>query len=70
MIIVKLIDNIYKANGSRDSAVGVTNIYGVKFPVGTKFFFSPRLPDWLWSRPSFESNEYRGFSPRSKAAGA
>jgi hypothetical protein len=35
---------------------------GVRIPVGTRFFSSPRRPDWLWGPPILLCNEYRFFS--------
>jgi hypothetical protein len=33
---------------------------GVRVPVGSRLFFSPRRPDRFWAPPSFLSNECRG----------
>jgi hypothetical protein len=70
MIVVKLIDYLYKANGSRNSSVGIVTDYAVRFSVGASIFFSPRLPDWPWGRTNFLSNDYLGDFPGGKAAGA
>jgi hypothetical protein len=50
---------------SLDSAVGITTGYGlddrgvgVRVPVGSGFFSSPRRPDWLWG--PLISSGYRG----------
>jgi hypothetical protein len=62
---------------SRDSIVGIATGYGlddrgdgVRVPVGSRIFSSPRRPDRLWGPPNGLSNGYRGFFPRGKAAGA
>jgi hypothetical protein len=53
---------------SRDSAVGIVTGYGlddrgvgVRVPVGSRTFSSPRRPDRLWGPPSLSilSNGYR-----------
>jgi hypothetical protein len=45
---------------SRDSSVGIETGYGlndrgvgVRVPVGSRIFSSPRLPDRLWGPPNF-----------------
>jgi hypothetical protein len=43
---------------------------GVRVPVGSRIFTSPRRPDRFWGPPSLLSNGYRGRFPRGKAAGA
>jgi hypothetical protein len=50
----------------RDSSVGIATGYrlddrevGVRVPVGSRIFFSPRRPDRLWGPPSLLSNGYR-----------
>jgi hypothetical protein len=52
---------------SRDSVVGIETGYrlddrevGVRVPVGSRIFYSPRRPDRLWSPPSLLSNGYAG----------
>jgi hypothetical protein len=56
---------------SRDSAVGIATGYGldgrgvgVRVPVQSRIFCSPRCPDRLWDLPSLLSNGYRGLYPR------
>jgi hypothetical protein len=52
---------------SRDSAVALATDYGlndrgvgVRVPVGSKMFSSPRRPDRLWGSPNLLFNGYRG----------
>jgi hypothetical protein len=61
---------------SRDSVVGIAISYGldgrgvgVRVPVGSRIFSSPRRPDRLWGSPNLLSNGYRGSFPGGKAAG-
>jgi hypothetical protein len=56
---------------SRDSAVGIATDYklknrevGVRVPVRSKVFSSPRRPDRLWGSPSLLCNGYRVLFPR------
>jgi hypothetical protein len=44
--------------------------FGVRVPVGSTIFSSPRRPERLWGPPSLLSNSYRVLFPRGKAAGA
>jgi hypothetical protein len=62
---------------SRDSAVGIATGYGlndrgfgVRVPIGSRVFSSPRRPDRLWGSPNLLSNGYLGRFPRGKAARA
>jgi hypothetical protein len=55
----------------RDSTVGIATGYGlddggvgVRVPVGSRIFYSPRRPDRFWGPPSLLSNEYLGLFPR------
>jgi hypothetical protein len=52
---------------SRDSSVGIVTSYGldggrvgVRVPVRSRIFSSPRRPDRFWGPPNLLSNEYRG----------
>jgi hypothetical protein len=54
-----------------DIAVGTATGYGlddggvgVRVPVGSRIFSSPRPPDRLWGPPSLHYNGYRGLCPR------
>jgi hypothetical protein len=55
----------------RDSVVGIATGYrlndrgvGVRVPIGSKIFSSPRHPDQLWSPTNLLSNGYQGLFPR------
>jgi hypothetical protein len=57
--------------GSRDSSVGIATGYGlddrgvgVRVPVGSRIFSSPRRPHGVWGPPSLLSNGYWGLFPR------
>jgi hypothetical protein len=61
----------YKTVPSRGSSVGKATIYGmddrgvgVRVPVRTRIFSSPRRPDRLRGPPSLLSNGYRGIFPQ------
>jgi hypothetical protein len=62
---------------SRDSVVCIATGYGlndrgvgVRVPVGSRIFSSPRRPDRLWGPPNLLSNGYRESFPGGKAARA
>jgi hypothetical protein len=70
-----LSERYYKTNSaiirSRDSVVGIATGYGlddrgvgVRVPVVSRIFSSPRCPDRLWVPLNLISNGYRGFFPR------
>jgi hypothetical protein len=55
-----------KERRSRDSSVGIATGYGlddrgvgVRVPVVSRIFYSPRCPDWLLGQPNLLSNGYR-----------
>jgi hypothetical protein len=61
---------------SRKNKVGIATGYGlgdrgvgVRVPVGSRIFSSPRLPDRLWGPPNLLSNEYQGLSLGVKRPG-
>jgi hypothetical protein len=62
---------------SLDSSVGIATGYGlddrgvgVRVPVGSRFFSSPRRPDWLWGQPKSPIQCTGALSPGGKVAGA
>jgi hypothetical protein len=67
----------YPKDRSQDSVVGIATGYGldnrrvgVRVPVGSRIFSSPRRPDLLLDPPNVLSNGYRRPFPGGKAAGA
>jgi hypothetical protein len=63
--------------GSRASVVGIATGYGldgrgvgVRVPVKSRIFTSPRRPDRLWGPLNLLSNRYRGSFPGGNAARA
>jgi hypothetical protein len=64
---MELYDHYGVHRGNRHSVVGTATGYGlddrgigVRVPVGSRIFSSPRRPDRLWGPPSLLSNGYRG----------
>jgi hypothetical protein len=62
---------------SQNSAVGIATGYGlddrgdgVRVPVWSRIYSSPRRPDWFWGPFNLLSNGYLGLFPLGKAAGA
>jgi hypothetical protein len=67
LFLIFILSYFYPLLMSRDSSVGIATGYGlddggvgVRVPVGSRIFFSPRRPDRLWGPPSLLSNRYRG----------
>jgi hypothetical protein len=65
-----LSQTFFKLHRSRDSVVGTATGYGlddqgvgVRVPVGSRIFTSPRRPDRHWGPPSLLSNGYRRLVP-------
>jgi hypothetical protein len=69
--VIQLLLNLLTEIRSRDSAVGIATGYGlddrgvgVRVPVGSRIFSSPRSPHRLCGTPSLLSNGYRGLFPQ------
>jgi hypothetical protein len=61
--------NVTQGLRRRDGAVGIATVYGpdnrgvgVRVPVVSRIFSSPRRPNRLWGPPNLLSNWYRGSS--------
>jgi hypothetical protein len=68
---------LYLLGWSQDSAVGIANGHGlddrgvgVRVPVRSRIFSSPRRPDRFWGRPASYPMDTEDSFPGGKAAGA
>jgi hypothetical protein len=62
VIILRHIIGIATGYGLDDQGVGV------RVPVGSRIFSSPRRPDWLWGSPNLLSNGYPGVKRQGRVA--
>jgi hypothetical protein len=68
---LRIIMEFFSHSRSRDSVVSIATgfglddrVFGIRVPVRSRIFSSPRRPDLLWGSPSFLFNGYRGLFPR------
>jgi hypothetical protein len=70
-LFLKMKYNSYMLMWNREGVVDIATGYGlddrgvgVRVPVWSRIFSSPRRPDRLWCPPNFLSNGYQGLFPR------